>query len=801
MAIEFKEITRGRSTMVFMRATITKPSNISNIKASAHTLNGNEIPVQLLNQGLPDDLVVALPQLDVPTVITLESSLEAKNVKVSPLEANIRGKLNTFTHNEEAERIRNADIKERHSSFTINVTDVIPDWTNNQYIVRGVASMLFSEHDTSKDNPVNLLVLTRDGKPLPGPDWICLADVQKNLTSGSVLREVCFSFRLPMIIPNVIIWVQGIKEPRGDFFLSLTSETIDDIRRRFVERVLPGMEDSAYDEWFRLHCATKEELDLQKGHRFEFEPSFSIIVPLYKTPIQFFNEMAESVLTQTYDNFELILVNASPDHAELSKAVEALAARDSRVTVIELETNLGITENTNRGIELAKGDFCCFLDHDDVIEPNLLYEYVKGINDYPHTDLLYCDEDKLQDGRLTWPYFKPDWDPELLCSLNFVTHLLTVRKGILDALDPATNAFDGSQDHNMTFRVGELARNVYHVRKPLYHWRVTPNSTSGKPESKPYTMKAGILSVQNHLDRLGVPGTVVRRGNYHNIYQIDFDLTNEPLVSIIIPNKDHVQVLDRCLASIERLTTYSNYEIIIAENNSVDSATFAYYDTAQKKNSRIRVVSCVTGGEFNYSYVNNYASSYAKGKYLLLLNNDVEVISPDWINQLVGPCLLPDVGVVGAKLLFPDNSIQHGGIAFPRPQLVVMGMLLPRDTPAQNLYYSVMRDSAAVTGACLLTPKWLWDQLGGLDESFKVNYNDVDYCLRAWKLGKRVVYQPAAELYHYESTSRGITKSKAQNRQWRYEEGLLMSRYPNLYAEGDPFQNPNVEGAYFHLRW
>ena len=803
MQIEFKETSRGRH-MIFVRVLLDEATQKAGISAVAQTAGGNPIPAKLIDQGVPGELTLVVPQLTVPLVATVRTADRTAQLTIDPQRAKRASQFNTLRRNPAASLIRNADDKVRHTAGAIYTTDVVPEWVDKQIIGRGRAETVAPADSESATGPVDVLALGTDGTPYPGAAWTSLGDTASHPDDdpNCVHRRVGFSLRLPLFdVPDVILWARGLRCEDGDVFLALAGDDLCHRKDDFAVMTCPAMSDAAYDHWFRTHCATREELSRQRVRRFPVEPTFSFVVPLYKTPLSFLHDMATSVLGQTYSKLQLVLVNASPEEGGLTAAVSKLAATDERVSVVTLEQNLGITENTNFGIQAAKGDFVAFMDHDDTIEPDLLYRYVEGINRYPETDLLYCDEDKLRGTSYIEPNFKPDWDPEMLCSQNYVCHLLTVRKSILDTLEPATREFDGSQDQNMTFRVGELARNVYHARRVLYHWRISENSTAVDPNAKPYTTVAGIKSVQGHLDRTGIAGKAGQRADIANVYQISYELPDQPSVSIVIPNKDQVPVLDRCLASIRNRTTYKNYEVVIIENNSTDPKTFAYYDTAQAADPRVKVVTCQTDGTFNYARLNNFGVAQTTGDYVLLLNNDTEVISPDWLEQMLGPATTPGVGIVGAKLLFPDDTIQHAGVCFHREGPAHLGFHLPRNSHDYYQYYLVMRDCTAVTGACLLTSRKLWDELGGMDEKYAVSYNDVDFCLRVRQKGLRVVYQAAAELYHYESITRGVVKSPAQYEQWMMEEGMLKAQYPRYYAEGDPYQNPNVEGLWHHLHW
>ncbi len=546
--------------------------------------------------------------------------------------------------------------------------------------------------------------------------------------------------------------------------------------------------DPYYTQWFNEHKIKECEATRQRGITFPQMPLFSIIVPLYKTPLQFFEEMAASVAAQTYVNWECILVNASPKDTILTKRVAKVCKKDKRFRLVKLERNGGISLNTNAGIEQAKGDFICFLDHDDTLEPDALFEYARAINEHPATDVLYCDEDKLDEtGAVCTPTFKTDFNLDLLRSNNYICHLLCIRKTLLDQLEPSTPEFDGAQDHNLTLQAVERARYVHHVSRILYHWRMSENSTSGSAAAKPYAVRAGVLAVQNHLDRLGVRAQVEATGDGQASYQVRYEAPeSNPLVSIIIPNKDHVDLLKGCIESILTKSTYENYEIIVVENNSTQASTFAYYRSLQN-NPRVRVVSWPNNG-FNFSEIVNFGREQARGEYLLPLNNDTEIITPDWLELMLGNCARKEVGVVGCKMYYPDDTIQHAGC------IVIEGVALSfRHVPREGTSYlnlmNTQRNVSAVAGACFMVSATDFDAVGGLDPALSVEYNDIDFCLKLQEAGKLNVYLPQVELYHYESISRG-----AQDRGAHYEELCLFEyRWSKLIGAGDPYYNKNLQ--------
>lgn len=576
-------------------------------------------------------------------------------------------------------------------------------------------------------------------------------------------------------------------------FLSIPSRQISKSLSSWHTQTLSAGEDPSYEDWFFNHSRVSLlERKNQSAAKFQDNPLISIIVPLYKSPPAYFTDMLNSVLSQTYENWELVLVNASPEDVCLQRdQIEDpyFIPEDKRIKIINLEKNLGIALNTQKGIDAAKGDFVAFADHDDFLEPDALYEYVKGINEYPNTDLLYCDEDKFEGGHHFGPFFKPDWSPDLLLSFNYVTHMLCIRRTLLQAFQPLTKEYEGAQDYHLTWQAAEKARNIYHARKVLYHWRLHAESTAKNSDAKPYTNEAGKRVIAHHLKQLGIDAKPID-SKIANMYQLGFTFKHEPLVSIIIPNCNHVEELRACIDSILQKSTYSNFEIIIVENNSKEKATFDFYEDL-KKDVRVRIITVEMNGVFNYSKVINEGAREAKGDYLLLLNNDVEVLDKNWIEQLLGFAQREDVGAVGAKLLFPNGLIQHAGICLNYSLPGHLYYLMPRDS---DKYYNLLNSNQnllAVTGACLLVRKSHFEAVGGMDETLPVDYNDVDFCLKLVQKGLYNVYAAQAVLLHKESATR-LPGEKAKNKKGFLDAKIeLMRRWSRYLIDGDPFMNPN----------
>ncbi|MCD8038384.1 MAG: glycosyltransferase family 2 protein [Lachnospiraceae bacterium] len=555
----------------------------------------------------------------------------------------------------------------------------------------------------------------------------------------------------------------------------------------------------------RLHGTasfpTPEEAKRQRGAVFERMVKFSILVPVYNTPLKFLDEMIESVLAQTYQNWEICLADGSDaEHGEVGARCLEYAEKDSRVKYRKLEKNEGISGNTNRCYEMAAGDYIGLFDHDDVLHPAALYEYVKVINGQG-ADYIYCDETTFKgesiDNMITL-HFKPDYAPDNLRANNYICHFSVFARSLLEGTELFRSGFDGSQDHDMILRLTSKAKNVVHVPKLLYYWRSHKASTASDISAKPYAIAAAKGAVAAHLQSCGFKNFEIKSTRaFETIFEIKYEIEREDKISILIPNKDHVSDLRRCVESILERSTYENYEIIIIENNSVQRETFDYYKTLE---GRDKITTVTYKGEFNYSKINNFGAGFARGKYLLLLNNDTQVISMNWLESMLMYAQRPDVGAVGAKLYYGDRTIQHAG--------VVIGLGAHRT--AGHTHYKINYDNlgymgrlcyaqnvSAVTGACLMVKKSLYDGLGGLDESFRVALNDVDFCLRLREKGYLNVFTPFAELYHFESASRGSDTADA-SRAERYERESehFREKWKAVLEKGDPYYNPNFSLDY-----
>ena len=551
------------------------------------------------------------------------------------------------------------------------------------------------------------------------------------------------------------------------------------IYQKWIERIEPGSVELA------------KERRSYESDRNEDLPLFSVVVPVYRTPVKYLKALLGSIMDQTYGNWELVLADAGADESGRSVNTDLIEGiDDKRIKYFILKDNAGISANTNEAIRHAKGDWIVFADHDDTLSPDALYKVYANIKNNPDCMYVYSDEDKINAaGRKRYdPNFKPDYNPDLLRSMNYISHLSVVKKSLLDEVGFLNPDMDGSQDYDLTLRCVEKIREdqIIHIPEILYHWRSAPGSTADNQESKLYAFDAGRRAIQAHLDRVGIPGTVEEL-SLHGRYRIHYHWNRHPKVSVIIPNKDHVDDLKRCLDSITEKTTYPDYEIIIVENNSEEPETTAYYKKSEK-DDRIKVVRFE--GAFNYSAINNFGVSFAKGDFFLLLNNDTEVISSDWMSEMVDVGLREDVGIVGAKLYYPDNTIQHAGVviglggiaghvfkSFPGKDPGFMGRLL------------VCQDYMAVTAACMLVKREAFEKVEGLTEDFAVAFNDIDLWLKVDKAGYRTVFTPFAELYHYESKSRGSDDTPDKQERFNQEIAEFNNRWGELLKKGDPCYN------------
>lgn len=573
--------------------------------------------------------------------------------------------------------------------------------------------------------------------------------------------------------------------------------------RDFMKRVSlgPTLLDP-YPIWFEQQRISLQELEAQKKIQFTYAPKISLIVATYNTKESYLREMIESVVNQSYSNWELCIADGSTND-KVENYIKSHYLSDERIKFKRLDKNYGISGNMNAALEMVTGEYLGLYDHDDFLEYNALFEVVKSLQVTKY-DVVYTDEDKFDDskGQFADPNFKPDFNIDLFRSHNYITHFFVVNMDIVKVIGGMKKEYDGAQDYDFMFRVFEQTNNIYHLPKMLYHWRMHSLSTAMNPESKMYCYDAGKNAILDHYKRIGIEASVKMLPKpYYGCYETTYMTPGNPLVSIIIPNMDHKDVLKTCIDSLFKVNTYQNIEIIIIENNSKKEETFKYYHELETEHANVKIV--YWKNDFNYSEINNFGVQYAQGDYLLFLNNDTEMIRPDSIQNMLGVCMRKEVGAVGAKLLYEDHTIQHAG--------VVIGFSgyaghinngIDEDQPGYMMRAQLNCDYSAVTAACMMVKKSVFNEVDGFDPQFKVACNDVDLCLKIREKGCLVVYDAFSIWFHYESKSRGYEDSEEKIERFNNEVAKFQKKWNKILVEGDPYYNPNFKielGPFIYL--
>jgi GT2 family glycosyltransferase len=572
----------------------------------------------------------------------------------------------------------------------------------------------------------------------------------------------------------------------------LPQKLLREVRKRFPK---PDKSDRAsipaneYQEWLATRLVKGDEIAALRAesHSFAYQPCISIVTPVFNTPVAWLTECVESVLAQTYEKWELILVDDDSTEPEMLKVLRELGARDSRIVLARDEERVGISAASNRGLDLAEGEWVGFLDHDDVLEPDALFQNVKWLQDHRDADLIYSDEDKLTEQGFDSPIFKPDWSPDYFLSCNYICHFTIIRRDLLQKIGGFRSEFDGAQDYDLFLRIMEETDRINHLPRVLYHWRSSLGSTADNIRRKPGSLETGRRALEAYLERQQEAGHVTVDWRTH-AYWIKRQLTEAKKISIIIPVRDRVDMLARCLDSLTSKTNYAPYEIVVVDNDSQSEEARAYFSHFKHRLLRY-------SGPFNFSAINNFAVEQTDSPWLLFLNNDTEVIEGDWLTMMAEHVQRPEVGAVGPKLLYPDDTVQHAGIVVGVGGIAEHAFRgLPAEAPGVCRQLQMTRNYSAVTGACLLTRREVFDEVGGFDEErLPVTFSDVDLCLKMRRAGYRVVYVPFAKLYHHESGTRRPAVEPL-------ETEVMRERWPDL-LEHDPYYNPNLsrERADFSL--
>jgi GT2 family glycosyltransferase len=539
-----------------------------------------------------------------------------------------------------------------------------------------------------------------------------------------------------------------------------------------------------YQRWIRTTEPSSEELQQQReaAKSLSYRPLISIITPVFNPPPHILEQAIESVISQTYDHWEMCIADASTEDPSVRDVLQGFSHRDSRIKVRYLKKNEGIAGNSNQALKQVEGDFIAILDHDDLLAPNALYEVVRALDDDPEMDIFYFDEDKLSsDGKIRRdPWFKPDWSPELFLSVNYLMHSV-VRRELVERVGGFDTSMDGAQDWDLLLRCTEESDKIHHIPKVLYHWREIRGSAASDLLAKPWVFENQLSCVRNHLERSGIQGADAHF-EFPGFLRITWPVRGSK-VSIIIPSREQVEVLRRCIHTIQEHTTYDNYEILVVDNDSQEKDTHTFYRSLVDE-ADIRIIPFP--GRFNFSAANNLGARKAGGEILLFLNNDIEVLAADWLEEMMRWAERPEIGVVGAKLLYPNGLIQHAGVIVGmqgHASHVYMGYMEKQTGPFGSVDW--YRDYCAVTGACMMMRKDTFQQVGGFDEGYQLVFSDVELCLRVRENGYRIVYTPYARLRHYEGRSRG----------YHIPTSDMLRGYEHLrklVETGDPYFNPNL---------
>lgn len=667
---------------------------------------------------------------------------------------------------------------------TRNLYDLIP------YSIRGTNIIHKREECLSSDTNeiIESVMLIMD---LYEKVYQCSFDIQKkdaiinekNTTIQRMLGSKSWRVTAPL---------RKLENFMGDFNINFNSTFFKQFKKQVS---LNKNKKDPYNLWISKNEPDSAQLSAMRSESksWAYWPRVSIISPVYNPGKYDLTQCIQSVIDQVYDNWELCIVDGGSDKSYVRKIIEKYAKRDSRIKFTILSKNLGIAGNSNEALKLATGEFVAFLDHDDMLAPFALYEVVKLLNQDSTIDFIYSDEDKVyaQDGKRYEPFFKPGWSPDTLLSYNYACHFAVVRKRIIDEIGGFREGFDGAQDYDLILRVIQKTTNIKRIPKILYHWRASKESIALSASNKPLASDAGKRAISEYLKNKGLEAEILD-GQIPTWYRVKYSVKPHQKVCIIIPikEKDKVSLLNRCITSILTKTNYKDYEILIIDNQSDEQETYQYFDSL-KNELHIKIIQY--NKSFNYSAINNFAVQSTDAEYLLFLNNDTEVISEEWLSSMLEFAQREDVGAVGAKLYYPDDTIQHAG--------VIIGLRGIADHPHRHFprsshgYFgriNIIQNFSAVTAGCMMMRRKAFEEVGGFDEKLPVVYNDVDLCLKLREKNYLIVYTPYAELYHYEPGDRGCYTDTLDNTMADKEKELMKSKWKHILESNDPYYNPNL---------
>ena len=588
----------------------------------------------------------------------------------------------------------------------------------------------------------------------------------------------------------------------------LNIKTIDTVYQDYLLSQNPLSNDSTeiqfksqepkYQQWLRKHYPKPEHFGKIKSHvlSLDYQPLISVIVPVYNPDRNFLKQAIESVIEQIYPNWELCLADDRSSKPHVKSVLEEYSQKDERIKVVYRPQNGHISEASNSALEIASGEYIALLDHDDLLAPHALAEVVELLDRHPEADFIYTDEDKVDEQNVHQdPFFKPDWCPDSFLSRMYTCHMGVYRRSLVTEVGNFRVGFEGSQDYDLVLRLTEKTDNIFHIPNVLYHWRIHSESTASESEAKPYAANAAQKAISEAIARRGEPGKVATHPVFAGVYTVRYDIEEYKLVSIIIPTKDLADTLNVCLKSIFSNTTYPNYEVIVIDNGSTEAKTFKCFKYWQQQQPE-RFKCYTYDVPFNYSQINNYAVEKAEGDYLLFLNNDTEVITPDWIEAMVEQAQRESIGAVGSLLLYPDDTVQHAGVV-----LGIGGVAghshknFPATVPGYISQLISTNNYSAVTAACLMCRRDVFEEVGGFETELAIAFNDVDFCLKIVSHGYRNIYLPHVVLYHYESKSRGYENTPAKQARFAQEVNYMKQTWQQLF-DNDPCYSPHLTKIY-----
>lgn len=742
------------------------------VRVIARSISGHELPSRLV---VLDDSKVVVVLADFAITQTISFVDGAGNVissnRISAKAIALQSKANGVLRKDLCAQIRNIDRSGLHARSSVSLDRIVP--CSDGVILRGIVansdSFTFDKVVAFDEHGAKL------GESCPLFDGVASAR----------MAATPFSVHVPALGKGLCLAAIDDSGHQSGVFVNYKRDEVDRFEEESRALYLDASGDQRYQLWLSRNRLTELGAAAQRAEEIDGGPSFSIIVPLYKTTLDFFVDMADSVLSQTYPNWELVLVNSTPEDEGLHDLVLDYASKDARIRYIDLEGNLGITGNTNKGIEIAKGDYLCFFDHDDVLEPDILFEYAKAIVQNPSINLLYCDEDKLlPDGTLANPTFKPDFSLDMVRDNNYICHLLTVKRVLLAEIEASGKELDGAQDHAMVLKIAELGGPIHHVPKILYHWRISETSTAGNSDSKPYATIAGVKAVQQHLDRVGLPAKVSNSHGRAFRYTPDYEVPASASCSVVVATRADRSALERFLAGIQN-TGFDNLELVFVCPEGRGAVVDEVMGSSSLSSRWVEM-----GSDFNIAAWNNAGAAAACGDVLLFAHDDIRPASPAWVHVLAGFALRSDVGPVGTMTCDSDGVVQQAGYTFVRDSVVPLSRGRHCTDPGYIFYPLTVRDVAAVSGACLAISRDHFAALGGFNEAYQLDYSDIDLCFKAARSGLKVIYTPEARVYHAAGNEASLCHESRSHKHYE-DKGLLLRTWSEEWSRGDRWFSPH----------